>query len=101
MWRAFKRGYVSRNLYSASVRKDVDAGRWVNVDALRRDFVEVRPSALPKAVRSVEFACYSAVAVVIHAFIAIPAVFARLITDMTLGYTFFQAVKPRKRVDLY
>jgi hypothetical protein len=101
MWRAFKRGCLSRNLYSQSVREDVDAGRWVNVDALRRDFVEVRPSALPKAVRSVEFACYSAVAVVIHAFIAIPAVFARLITDMTLGYTFFQAVKPRKRVDLY
>ena len=101
MWRAFKRGCASRNLYSESVRNDVDAGRWVNVDALRRDFIAARPSSLPVTVRSVEFACYGAVAVVIHAFIAVPAVTARLITDMTLGYTFFQAVKPRKRMDLY
>jgi hypothetical protein len=101
MWRAFKRGCESRNLYCESVRKDVDAGRWTDIDALRRDFVETRSSPLPVFVRSVEFACYAAAAMVIHAFIAIPAVFARLITDITLGYTFFQAVKPRKRVDLY
>jgi len=101
MWRAFKRGSASRNLYSKSVRKDVDKGRWTTVDALRRDFVETRRSPIPIAVRSAEFACYSAGAIVIHVFIAIPAMFARLITDMTLGYTFFQAVKPRKRVDLY
>jgi hypothetical protein len=101
MWRAFKRGCVSRNLYSASVRKDVDAGRWPDIHALRRDFVEATSSPLPVAVRSVEFACYAAAATVIHAIIAIPAVCARLITDITLGYTFFQAVKPRKRVDLY
>ena len=101
MWRAFKRGCVNRNLYSASVRKDVDAGRWPDIGALRRDFVESRSSPLPMAVRLVEFACYAAAATAIHAFIAIPAVIARLITDITLGYTFFQAVKPRKRVDLY
>lgn len=101
MWRAFKRGCVSRNLYSASVRKDVDAGRWPDIRALRRDFVESRLSPLPIGIRSVEFACYSTAAVVVHAFIANPAVCARLVTDITLGYTFFQAVKPRKRVDLY
>ncbi len=101
MWRAFKRGCVSRNLYSASVRKDVDAGRWTDIRALRRDFVESRSSSLALAVRSVEFACYAAAATAIHAFIAIPAVIARLVTDIALGYTFFQAVKPRKRIDLY
>jgi len=36
----------------------------------------------------------------IHAVIAIPAVVARFVTDITLGYSVFQAVKPKKRVDL-
>ena len=38
---------------------------------------------------------------IIHAFIAIPAVCVRIVTDITLGYTFFQAVKPRRRADLF
>lgn len=101
MWRAFRRGCTSRNLYSASVRQDVDAGQWPDVAALRRDFVEVKSSAAPLAVRALEFGSYGAAAVVIHAAIAIPAVCVRIVTDITLGYTFFQAVKPRKRVDLY
>ncbi len=101
MWLAFKRGCMSRNLYPASVRQDVDAGRWADVAALRRDFLEVRSSPVPVPLRSVEFACYCAAAIGIHAVIAIPAVCARLITDFTLGYTIFQAVKPKKRVDLY
>jgi hypothetical protein len=37
----------------------------------------------------------------IHAAIAVPAVIARFVTDITLGYSFFQAVKPKKRADLY
>ena len=44
---------------------------------------------------------YSAVAMLIHGVIAVPAVIARFVTDITLGYSVFQAVKPRKRVDLY
>ena len=32
---------------------------------------------------------------------SMPAIFTRIITDITLGYTVFEAVKPRKRVDLY
>ena len=44
---------------------------------------------------------YSAIALGIHALIAIPAVLVRLITDFGLGCTVFQAVKPKKRVDLY
>ena len=38
---------------------------------------------------------------IIHAGIAIPAVIARFVTDIALGYSVFQAIKPRKRVDLY
>jgi hypothetical protein len=30
-----------------------------------------------------------------------PAVIARFVTDITLGYSSFQAVKPKKRADLY
>jgi len=37
----------------------------------------------------------------IHAAIAVPAVVARFITDITLGYSVFQAVKPKKRIDIY
>jgi hypothetical protein len=101
MWRAFRRGCASRNLYSASVRRQIDEGRWPEVAQLRREFVEVNSFDVPTAVRALEFGCYGAAAMTIHAFIAIPAVFVRIITDITLGYTFFQAVKPRKRVDLY
>jgi hypothetical protein len=101
MWRAFRRGCASRNLYAAAVRLDVDAGRWVDVTALRREILEVRASGVPAFVRTAEFGLYSALAMLIHAFIAIPAVIARFVTDLTLGYTFFQAVKPKKRADLY
>ena len=48
-----------------------------------------------------EFAVYSAIAMLIHAGIAIPALIARFVTDITLGHSFFQAVKPKKRADLY
>ena len=101
MWRAFRRGCTSRNLYPAALRADLDSGRWPNVAALRQVLLEAKRSALPLAVRAAEFACYSAAAMIIHAAIAIPAVIARFITDITLGYSVFQAVKPKKRVDLY
>lgn len=50
----------------------------------------------------VEFASYSAVAMLVHSVIAIPAVLAiaRFITGITLGYGIFRAVKPKKRVDI-
>lgn len=101
MWRAFRRGCTSRNLYPAAVRADVDSGRWPDITTLRRELLEVKRSDAPIAVRAAEFACYSVAAMIIHAAIAIPAVVARFITDITLGYSIFQAVKPRKRVDLY
>jgi hypothetical protein len=63
--------------------------------------LEVKTDRLPGALRTAEFAVYCGIALVVHATIAIPAVIARFITDMTLGYTVFQAVKPTKRADLY
>jgi len=101
MWRAFRRGCASRNLYPAGIRSDVDGGRWADVEALRTALLGTRRSEGPLAVRAVEFAAYSAIAMLIHAAIAVPALIARFVTDITLGYSFFQAVKPKKRADLY
>ena len=101
MWRAFRRGCTSRNLYPVAVRADVDAGRWPDIETLRKEVLEVRGSGVPIQVRAVEFALYSAAAMLIHAVIAMPAVVARFVTDITLGYSVFQAVKPKKRADLY
>jgi hypothetical protein len=101
MWRAFVRGCTSRTLYSANQRRSVDAAHWASVDAIRKEILETQASRMPISVRAVEFAGYAAAAVAIHALIAIPAVIARLITDLTLGYTVFQAIKPKRRADLY
>jgi hypothetical protein len=101
MWRAFRLGCASRNVYRADVRAQVDSGRWADVAALRSAFLAAKPSGGPAALRGAEFAGYAAVAIVVHAMIAVPAVVARLVTDIGLGHSFFQAVKPRKRVDLY
>ena len=100
MWRAFRRGCASRNLYPAAIRSGVDGGRWADVEALRSALLE-RRSGGPLAVRAAEFAAYSAIAMLIHAAIAVPALITRFVTDITLGYSFFQAVKPKKRADLY
>ena len=101
MWRAFQRGCASRTLYSAQQRAELESGRWPSVDAIRQDILETRRVRIPGGVRAVEFGFYATAAVAIHGVIAIPAVIARLITDLTLGYTFFQAVKPKRRADLY
>ena len=101
MWRAFRRGRRSRNLYPAAIRAEVDAGRWPDVETLRRAIVEVKTSRTPAAIDAIEFAGYAAVSMLIHFTIAIPAVIARFVTDITLGHSFFQAVKPAKRADLY
>ena len=101
MWQAFVRGCGSRNLYSVSDRGAVDNGRWPNLAALRQYSLEPRPQSTPGLFRIIEYGCYCAAALVIHAFIAIPAVIARFVTDISLGYSVFQAVKPKKRLDLY
>ena len=101
MWRAFRRGRRSRNLYPAAVRAAIDAGHWPNVEALRHALLDVRLPPVPRAVDACEFAIYSAISLLIHFSIAIPAVIVRVVTDLSLGYSFFQVVKPAKRVDLY
>ena len=101
MWRAFRRGCRSRNLYPIAVRNDVDSGRWADIKALRQELLEIKTSDAPMAVRAVEFVLYSAMAMLVHAMIAIPAVVARFVTDIALGYSVFQAVKPKKRADLF
>jgi hypothetical protein len=101
MWRAFRKGCASRNLYRAAVRQAVDRGEWQNVATLKKAFVsgKVEPAVAP--LRVAEFSLYALAALLIHALIAIPAVVARFVTDITLGYSFFQAVKPVPRTDLY
>jgi len=101
MWRAFRLGCTSRNLYPATVRADVDSGRWSDIASLRRALLGVRTSNISTSVRIPEFAFYVLAAVAVHAAIAIPAVIARFITDVALGHSVFQAVKPKKRDDIY
>nr|WKF59610.1 hypothetical protein HUO10_004121 [Paraburkholderia busanensis] len=101
MWAAFKSGCTSRNLYRQAVRAEIDRDHWQDVDALRADFLHSRKRRGIAPLRAIEFACYSIAAMFIHALIAIPAVIMRFVTDITLGYSFFQAVKPKKRTDLY
>jgi hypothetical protein len=101
MWQAFARGMRSRNLYPASVRERVQRGEWESVRALRGFLLEARaPSRLVSALRTVEFGLYALIAMAIHALIALPALAARVVTDVGLGLSVFEIVKPRKRVDL-
>jgi hypothetical protein len=101
MWRAFRLGCDSRNLYPATVRADVDSGHWANVAALRQALLASTKSAIPVALRAVEFSIYAVFAMLIHAAIAIPALITRFVTDIVLGQSFIEAVKPKKRADLY
>jgi len=101
MWRAFRRGCGSRVLYPADIRAAVDAGRWPTVTALRESFVETAGPRVPIVVRSLEFGCFSVLALLLHLSIALPALVARVVTDMMLGHSFFQSVRPVRRSDLY
>jgi hypothetical protein len=101
MWRAFKRGCRSFTLYPELRRAQVDSGCWASTGHIRGQILETRRSLVPQALRTVEFEIYILLATGIHACLAIPAVIARFVTDITLGYSVFQAVKPKKRADLY
>lgn len=101
MWRAFRRGCRSRNLYPPAMRERIDADHWPDLPALRQELLESRQDPLPLPLRMIEFGTYAALAMLIHALIAIPAVCTRVVTDIGLGYSFFQAVKPTRRTDLY
>jgi hypothetical protein len=101
MWRAFRRGCTGRNVYTAALRAGIDSDRWTDLAVLRHELLETKRHGGPIGVRTVEFTCYAGLAMVIHTLIAVPAVIARFVTDITLGYTVFQAVKPKKRIDLF
>ena len=101
MWRAFVRGCTSRNLYAAATRADVDAGRWPDLAALRAHCDRAVPARVPLPLRALEFGAYGAAAMLVHATIAIPAVILRVVTDLTLGLSVFEAIRPAKRADLY
>ncbi|WP_068826615.1 hypothetical protein [Pseudomonas sp. BMS12] len=101
MWRAFRRGCRSRNLYPQAMRTKIDREHWPDLPTLRQALLESRCDPLPLALRSLEFTAYAATAMLIHALIAIPAVCTRVVTDIGLGYSFFQVIKPAKRNDLY
>ncbi|UUY06916.1 hypothetical protein LRS11_13795 [Pseudomonas sp. J452] len=101
MWRAFRRGCRSRNLYPQAMRTQIDSEHWPDLPALRQELLESRRDPLPSALRRIEFGAYTATAMLIHALIAIPALCTRVVTDIGLGYSFFQVIKPAKRNDLY
>ncbi len=101
MWRSFRRGCRSRNLYPAARRAAIDREHWADLDALRRDTLESVADRAPAPLRALEFGAYAGLALAIHAAIAIPAVIARFVTDVSLGMSIFQAVKPARRTDLY
>jgi hypothetical protein len=101
MWRAFRRGCRSRNLYPPVMRQKIDDEHWADLPALRQELLESRQDPLPLPLRMIEFGGYAAVAMLIHALIAIPAMCTRVVTDIGLGYSFIQAVKPTRRTDLY
>lgn len=101
MWQAFLLGTTSKNLYSAAVRAEVDSGRWASIAELRAHCLGVKKPSKLLPLRAAEFALYSLVSMIIHGLIAGPAVIARLIADITSGESVVQALKPKKRGDLY
>jgi hypothetical protein len=101
MWRAFQCGCRSYTLYPETMRAQVHRGYWASTDGLRSDILGTRLRHVPEALRRVEFGIYCVLAMGIHSGLAIPAVMARFITDICLGNSVFQAVKAKKRIDLY
>jgi hypothetical protein len=102
MWRAFIRGTKSENLYATATRRNVDAGKWPSIAQLRDSVLETRLAGrIPFVARCAEFAVYTGVAMIVHACIALPALVARFVTDIALGHSVFQAIKPKRRQDLF
>ncbi|NQZ33514.1 MAG: hypothetical protein HRU06_19765 [Oceanospirillaceae bacterium] len=101
MWQAYLRGCISNNLYRAKTRTAVDENQWQSITQLTGEFVEASGAEYSKPLRAIEFGLYAAVAVMIHAAIAIPALILRVATDLVLKKNFIQAIKPVKRSDLY
>ena len=101
MWAAYKRGLRSRNLYDAHTRKRVDNDYWDSVATLRDDVLELTPARATRALEAIEFAAYAALALGVHAVLVLPAIVVRFFTDTLFGGGIFEAVKPKRRTDLF
>ncbi len=101
MWHAFRRGCRGHNLYPARRRADVDANRWPDLQALRQATDAAAGDRVPGVLRALEFGAYAGVAVGIHASIALPAMVTRFGSDLLLGKSLIEAVKPVRRSDLF
>jgi hypothetical protein len=77
VWRAFRWGCRSRNLYPRPVRTRLDAGAWRNVEALRQEFLLVKRSEGLLPLRAAEFGAYATCALSLHAALALPAALLR------------------------
>ena len=101
MWAAFALGCSSQNLYPAAIRARIDNEHWASLPELQQAMLPEPPQQTPSPLKSVEFLVYACSALLIHAAIAIPAVITRIVTELTLGKSFIEAIKPVKRRDLF
>lgn len=96
MWRAFSLGCRSRNLYRRTTRDEIDRAQWKNVASLQAAFLGDKEGRAPGMLRRLEFGVYLAIAMVIHAIIAVPAVIVRVGSEIATGKPLLEAVKPTK-----
>lgn len=101
MWAAFCRGRRSVNLYSAKRREQVDGGNWTTIDHLAADSLDCNSNATIRRRDRAIYLLYVALSLGIHASIAIPAIVARTISDVSQGKSFRKLVQPSPRTDLY
>ena len=100
-WDAFCRGKHSRNLYGRKARERLDRGDWRSVADLTDELLDVHTERRPALHWRLEYGVYVAVSLVIHAVIALPAVVARLVSDVRQGKSLRAALTPVRRADLY
>ena len=101
MWAAFCRGRRSSNLYSAKRRDQVDGGTWTTIDGLATDSLDCNSNVAIRRRDRAIYLIYVALSLGIHASIAIPALIARTISDLSQGKSFRKLVQPSPRADLY
>lgn len=101
MWQAFRRGLESENLYSAAMRSRLDANDWQTIDALRAELLEAGPVRSVTWYQHLRYRFYVAASVTIHATLVIPAVIARISSDVRSGKGLIASLTPVKRSDLY
>ncbi|MEM7562602.1 MAG: hypothetical protein AAF353_06075, partial [Pseudomonadota bacterium] len=58
MWRAFRRGCRSTNLYSLDARRKIDDDYWTRLTDLQNDRLESRTERIPVPIRAFEFLFY-------------------------------------------